>query len=316
MARVERHNKTDVFFKQERLHFEITHLDRPQLWDLDSESTLLLYDPGVSTDEISDCGMKSGHLWATVSPLKARYKQFSKQDCALKYMDCASKEELLLMATVLDQGIDDSSDLKRLYTPESVRQRIQRFGPVHRVVLPTGYGILTMEGHRGDMAMANLGLSRSRFVLRIEPKVETSYTKYTLKPASDLAKEKLTDGLLNIDIGLIHFLLTPYNDDPNSWYISFATRGLIPILLEVYFVKSVLETNSFGWQTCNATRDAASANSALENLKDFSLNVNRIDNTKSPTYAQIMDSPNTLFYINNAGYPLVVCFWLRSYFSK
>ncbi|KAG9407695.1 hypothetical protein AC1031_002412 [Aphanomyces cochlioides] len=224
-------------------------------------------------------------------------------------MGCASEEELLLMATVLGQGIDIDSEMKPLYTPVSVHQRIQSLASLS----PTGTDILTMEGTHVDMVMANLDvmeslracdisdgntiaqLSRSRFVLRIEPKVETSYTKYTLKPASDLAKEKLTDGF--------------YNDDPNSRFISFATRGLIPILLEVYFVKSVLETNSFGWKTCNATTDAASTNSALHNWKDFSLNVNRIDNTKSPTYAQIMDSPKTLFYMNNAGYPLVVCFW-------
>ncbi|CAK4670559.1 unnamed protein product [Aphanomyces euteiches] len=327
IARVERHHKTDIFFKKERLHFGIKHRYQPELWDLDNKSTLLLYEPGVSTDEIQIYGITQGYAWATVSPLESRYKQFSKANCVKKYMGCATEEEILFMAAVLDKGIDIDSELKPLYTSASVHQRLQRFGPVHRVILPTGTGILTMERHHADMVMANLDvmeslracdisdgntvaqLSRSRFVLRMEPTKGKSYGPYTLQPASDLAKEKLTDGLLSIDIGLIHSLLTSYNDDPNSWLISYAVKVLIPILLEVYFVKGVLETNTFGWKTCNATRDTASANSALENWKDFSLNVNRIDNTKSPTYAQIMDSRNTLFYMNDAGYPLADCFW-------
>ncbi|KAH9096866.1 hypothetical protein LEN26_017254 [Aphanomyces euteiches] len=326
IARLERGRKTDVFFRNEQLHFEITHQGCPQLWDLDSEFTMGLYEPGVSKDEIEDCGLTDGYVWATVSPLESRYKQFSKTDCAKMYIGCASEEELMFMATVLDKGIEDSSELKPLYTPESVHERIQKLGPFQRVVLPTGTAILTMEGQRSEMVMANLDvkeslracntsdgntiaeLSRSRFVLRIEPNVAKHYTSYTLKPASDLAKENLTEGLLNMDIGLIHSHLTRYNDDPTSRFISHATRGLIPALLEVYFVKGVDETNTFGWKAWKVTRDAASHDKDYSS-QNFALHVTRIDRTKSPTYDQIVNSPNTLFYMNNASFPLVDCFW-------
>ncbi|KAH9147246.1 hypothetical protein AeRB84_009088, partial [Aphanomyces euteiches] len=309
IARVERLHKTDIFFKQERLHFGIKHRYQPELWDLDNKSTLLLYEPGVSTDEIQIYGITQGYVWATVSPLESRYKQFCKAHGVKKYMGCATEEEILFMAAVLDKGIDIDSELKPLYTSASVRQRLQRFGPVHRVILPTGTGILTMVRHRADMVMANLDVMESLRACDIsDGKTVAQLSRSRFVLPSDLAKEKLTDGLLSIDIGLIHSLLISYNDDPNSWLISYATRGLIPILLEVYFVKGVLETNTFGWKTCNATRDTASANSGFENWKDFSLNVNRIEITKSPTYAQIMDSRNTLFYMNDARYPIADCF--------
>ncbi|KAF0692132.1 hypothetical protein As57867_016694, partial [Aphanomyces stellatus] len=102
IARVERDNQTDIFFKSDKRHYRIEHRDRlPLLSSLNSKSTLLLYEPRVCKEEIEDCGICLGRVWATVSPLPARYKEFSKTDCGVSYMACANEEELLNFTSLL-----------------------------------------------------------------------------------------------------------------------------------------------------------------------------------------------------------------------
>ncbi|KAJ3083516.1 hypothetical protein HK100_009448 [Physocladia obscura] len=96
---------------------------------------LLLYEPCVSKDEIRDCGITDGRVLATVSPLPAQYKEFSKTS-AIKYMEYPNEDELLFMASVLDRGLDADSSLKDLFKQDSVLECIRLFGAFLRSVLP------------------------------------------------------------------------------------------------------------------------------------------------------------------------------------
>jgi hypothetical protein len=117
-AEVERH--TDLFIKNDQKHYFSESESRlPSFSQLDSNETLLLYEPCVSKHEIKDCGVFKSRLWATVSPLSSRYKEFSKNDCGIKYMDCPSESEVLFMATVLNHGLDTDSPLKQLFKHEA-----------------------------------------------------------------------------------------------------------------------------------------------------------------------------------------------------
>ncbi|CAK4077018.1 unnamed protein product [Aphanomyces euteiches] len=234
IARVERDNRTDLFFKSDQLHYGIEHTDWPNLSRLDSKTTLLLYEPCESENEIHECGITDGRVWATASPMPTRYKEFSKTDCAVKYMECATDDELVFMAAVQEQGLDVNSPLKGLYKPASVRERIQTLGPFQRVVLPTSTSALDVEKQNKNAALAimtsekllkawniseessNDGLSISRHLLRMSPNMDNILESYTLKPASNEVKEKLGDMLFKTDVMAMRAQLARYNDN-ESW---------------------------------------------------------------------------------------------------
>ncbi|RQM20542.1 hypothetical protein B5M09_010138 [Aphanomyces astaci] len=254
IARVERDSWTDLFFKREQLHYGVETLPLPSLRRLDSKSTLLLYEPWVSQNEIQLSGITRGHVWVTVSPLEQRYKEFSKIDAAVKYVKCADEAELVFMAAVLEKGIV-RSDLKPLYEASLVLERIRTRGPFLPVFLPTSKNILTIETKSVCLRIgcANVdkqkrvwfiseegtscGMPISHRLLRISPNVEDKYASYTLKLASNLAVERLVEVLLATDVMELKDLLQVYNADPRTFKLSPAIKGAIPMILEAFFVQ-------------------------------------------------------------------------------
>ncbi|CAK4091600.1 unnamed protein product [Aphanomyces euteiches] len=250
IARVERDNRTDLFFKRDQLHYKMNHLGRlPDLSDLDFKAALLLYEPYLSKNEIHPCGILDGRVWATVPPSPTRYHEFSKTDCAVKYMDCANEEELVFMAAVQKQGMDYNSPLKELYNSAFVRERIRTFGPFQRVVLPTSIDALAIETKNKADELDNLtlekafkarkiaesssadGLTISHHILRISPTMNDEFRTYTLKPASDHVMEKLRYLVLKTDALELKRLLAIYNQSSTN-----VARQSIPKLLEEFFV--------------------------------------------------------------------------------
>ncbi|ETV64269.1 hypothetical protein H257_18815 [Aphanomyces astaci] len=216
IARVERGSCTDLFFKREQLHYVVDKVHQTLLDRLDSTSTLLLYEPCVSKDEIEICGIADGHVWATVSPLEQRYKEFSKTRAAVKYMECPYEDELVFMAAVMVIGVEP--ELKPLYEESLVRERIRTRGPFLRVVLPESVGVLKAEGKVGRSELSELTLEKlqntwfiteersvgmmeiSDRILRISPELDGVFESYTLKPANDLVTERLGNLMFDVDV--------------------------------------------------------------------------------------------------------------------
>ncbi|KAH9090689.1 hypothetical protein LEN26_018880 [Aphanomyces euteiches] len=333
IARLERGLRTDLFFKRDQLHYQIENEHLPPLSSLDSKSALFLYEPCESENEIHECGITDGRVWATASPMPTRYKEFSKTDCAVKYMECATDDELVFMAAVQEQGPDVNSPLKGLYKPASVRERIQTLGPFQRVVLPTSTSALDVEKQNKNAALAimtsekllkawniseessNDRLSISRHLVRMSPNMDNIFESYTLKPASNEVKEKLGDMLLKTDVMAMRAQLARYNDNPGSDTLSPATKGSIPTVLETFFVKHAIGTNELRWMDWRVAKSKFSSTpEELEsgwtpNWAPFSLKVTHIDRSKTPTYAQIVRSPNAIFYMNDPAYPFVDFYW-------
>ncbi|ETV70591.1 hypothetical protein H257_13964 [Aphanomyces astaci] len=217
------------------------------------------------------------------------------------------------MAAVLEKGIV-RSDLKPLYKPEAVLERVRTRGPFLPVFLPTSKNILTIETKSVCLRIgcANVdkqkrvwfiseegtscGMPISHRLLRISPNVEDKYASYTLKLASNLAVERLVEVLLATDVMELKDLLQVYNADPRTFKLSPAIKGAIPMILEAFFVATIncSAADMFGW---------------MPTWEAFSLNVSNINGFKSPTYADIVASPNSIFYMNDPAYPFVDCFW-------
>ncbi|KAJ3194529.1 hypothetical protein HDU82_002440, partial [Entophlyctis luteolus] len=232
VVRLEIGLETDLFFKSDSLHYVIRHTSSlPNLSALDSESTLLLYEPSVSKDEIQHSGVVSGMVWATVSPLRSRYKEFSKYS-TIKYMECPNEEELLFMASVMDSGLDPSSPLKDLYKRDSVLERIRSIGPFLRPVLPKDESVVEVEKTKQEGALSNLrpielmkawdiskdknsGIpSISHYILRISPIMDGVFNTYTLKATNNYVKEKLGDLLFQTDLKDLRTQLAIYEQNP------------------------------------------------------------------------------------------------------
>ncbi|KAJ3371637.1 hypothetical protein HDU84_001254, partial [Entophlyctis sp. JEL0112] len=255
--------KTDFFFKRDSLHYIIKHSDSsPNLAPLNLKSTLLLYEPSYSAEAIRHLGVASGRVWATVSPLRSRYKEFSKRGTT-KYMECPNEEELLFMASVMDCGVDASSPWKDLYKPESVLERIRSIGPFLRPLLPTDESLVSGEMSKQDGALSNMqsnellkawdisedrnsGIpSISHYILRISPIMDGLFDKYTLKATNDNVKEKLGDLLFQTDVNDLRAQLAKY--DLNPVRTSPAVKGTIPTILETFFVKHAIQKESNRW---------------------------------------------------------------------
>jgi hypothetical protein len=88
---------------------------------LDSGKALLLYEPHLSKHEINDCGIDKGCVWATVSPMKSRYKEYLKCGAVMKFMECPSENEVLFMASVLACGFAADNPLKDYYQKQSTK---------------------------------------------------------------------------------------------------------------------------------------------------------------------------------------------------
>ncbi|RQM14549.1 hypothetical protein B5M09_014029 [Aphanomyces astaci] len=216
IARVERGSWTDLFFKREQLHYGVETLPLPSLYRLDSTSNLLLYEPCVSKDEIQLSGITRGHVWATVSPLEDRYKEFSKTRAAVKYMECPHEDELVFMAAVMVNGV--VPELKPLYEASLVRERIRTRGPFLRVVLPESAGDLNADDMAVRSELGELTLEKlqkawfiveertagmmeiSHRILRISPVLNGVFESYTLKPANDLVTERLGNLMFDVDV--------------------------------------------------------------------------------------------------------------------
>ncbi|KAI9329286.1 hypothetical protein BDR26DRAFT_872742 [Obelidium mucronatum] len=328
IARLERGHQTDLFFKNDKRHYVIDSTNNlPALGPLDSKSTLLLYEPCVSKDEIQICGLTASRVWATVSPLRSRYKEFSKTNAALRYMECASEKELLFMAAVLEQGFNASSLSKALLQPDSVRTRIRTLGPFHRAVLPTIADSLTVEMKNYQSALSNLtselllkawnvaengsagGLSISHHILRILP-TGIEFDDFNLMAASSQISGKLGELLYDTNLSDMKHMLVQYNETPGSPSISPAIKGSISTVLESFFAKNAGTKNNrgkfSGWEVAVSK---FSINPDGKNWKptwnSFSMNVKKVEKLKSPTYQQMINSPGTLFWMNDTNYPFV-----------
>ncbi|RQM26924.1 hypothetical protein B5M09_011210 [Aphanomyces astaci] len=184
IAPVERDSWTE-YSKREQLHYGVETLPLPSLRGLDTTSTLLLYEPCSSQNEI--------HLNGVMRAL-------SKVDAAVKYMECADEAELMFMADVLEKGIV-RSDLKPLYKPEAVLERVRTRGAFLPVVLPMSKNILSIETN------------------------------------DNLAVERLVEVLLAIDVMELKDLLQVYNADPRTFKLSPAIKGAITMILEACFIQ-------------------------------------------------------------------------------
>ncbi|KAJ3192011.1 hypothetical protein HDU82_003344, partial [Entophlyctis luteolus] len=232
VVRFEQGLQTDLFFKRDGLHYVIDHVNSsPNLHELNSKSTLLLYEPSFCKDEIRHSGITSGKVWATVSPLQSRYEEFSKYS-AIKYMECPSEEELLFMASVIECGVDASSPLKDLYKRDSVLERIRSTGPFLRTVLPACESVMGREMREQGWALWSLRpheLSKawyisedeetrlpfvSHYILRISPIMDGKFCYYTLKAASNSVKEKLGDLLFEKKVEDLRTQLAKYDQNP------------------------------------------------------------------------------------------------------
>ncbi|KAJ3198801.1 hypothetical protein HDU82_001010, partial [Entophlyctis luteolus] len=272
-------------------------------------STLLLYEPSVSKDEIRHSGIISGRVWATVSPSRSRYKEFSKYS-ATKYMECPNEEELLFMASVMDCGLDASSPLKDLYKRDSVLERIRSIGPFLRPVLPDNQNVVTGEKTNQEGALSNLqpidllkawnisndinsGIpSMSHYLLRISPIMDGLFDTYTLKAANNNVTEKLGDLLFQTDVKDLRTQLAIYEQNPAK--ASPAVKGTVPTVLETFFVKHAIQKES---------------NRPTVEWESFSLNVTSKNTSKNPTYADIVASHDQIFHMNDSAYPFVDYFW-------
>ncbi|KAJ3368835.1 hypothetical protein HDU84_001607, partial [Entophlyctis sp. JEL0112] len=277
-------------------------------------STLLLYEPDVSNDEIRNCGIIAGRVWATVSPLPSRYKEFSKNS-AIKYMECPTEDELLFMASVMDFGLDVSSPWKDLYKRDSVLERIRSIGPYLRPVLPANESAVAIEMKKHKRALINLRPyellkawdisenedtripSMSHYILRISPVMDSKFEDYTLKATSNKVKEKLGDMLFQTEVKDLRMQLAKYDlnlaDGPPG------ERGAIPTLLETFFVKHAIQNDSSRWLDWTVATCKFSSGSAKVDWKPFSLNVTDKNTSKKPTYADIAASPDQIFLMND-----------------
>ncbi|KAJ3095142.1 hypothetical protein HK100_005906 [Physocladia obscura] len=329
IARLERGRQTDLFFKKDSQHYQIQHLDRPLLSTLDSKSTLLLYEPCVSKDEIQDCGITDGRVWATVSPLPERYKEFSKAS-AIKYMECPNEDELLFMASVLDNGLKVDNPLKVLFKRDSVLERIRLFGPFLRPVLPKDEEALQREvvnqkkvlsGMKSEDVLKAWDISEnnttgvpsmSHYILRISPIVDdqSNFGDYILKATSNQVKERLGDLLFKTDVKDLRKQLATYNQNPDK--ATPAAKGTIPTVLETFFVKHAIQKDDTRWKNWMVATTKFSLGSSTGKWEPFSLNVTEINSSKNPTYADIVAAPGMIFYMNDSIYPFVDYFWYDS----
>ncbi|KAI9335783.1 hypothetical protein BDR26DRAFT_920410, partial [Obelidium mucronatum] len=313
VARLERGRRTDLFFKRDKKHYTMNSRNLlPGLDSFDSKSTLFLYEPLASTDEIADCGA-DGCLWATVSPLPKRYKEFSKTNCALKYMECASEDELTFMARVLALGIPESSSLAPLYEPHAVLERIRVFGPFQRVVLPSSREGLDVQMQGRLSALDSLSaelllktrniseegstsqLSISHHILRISP-ADSELGTYTLKASSEQVTELLSDRLYETELSNMKHRLSCYNDDPDSQTITPATKGSISTVLESFFAKNAVSndnTKFLGWEVSKTKFSDDPDNKGWKpEWGPFSMNLDKMERSKNPpTFQEIVNSP-------------------------
>ncbi|KAJ3373535.1 hypothetical protein HDU84_000978, partial [Entophlyctis sp. JEL0112] len=325
VVRLEIGLETDLFFKSDSLHYVIRHTSSlPNLSTLDSESTLLLYEPSVSKDEIQHSGVVSGMVWATVSPLRSRYKEFSKYS-TIKYMECPNEEELLFMASVMDSGLDPSSPLKDLYKRDSVLERIRSIGPFLRPVLPTDKSVVAGEKTKQEGPLSNLrpielmkawdiskdknsGIpSMSHYILRISPIMDGVFNTYTLKATNNYVKEKLGDLLFQTDLKDLRTQLAIYEQNPAK--ASPAVKGTVPTVLETFFVKHAIQKESTRWKNWMVATCKFSSASPTVEWESFSLNVTSKNTSKNPTYADIVASHDQIFHMNDSAYPFVDYFW-------
>ena len=326
ITRVERGDKSNLFFKKERLHCQINQIKPvPDLSLLNSKSTLLLYEPLVSKDEIQSCGIIVGRVWTTVSPFLGRYKEFAKTDCAVKYMKCPDEDELLFMGTVLNCGLADDDPMKPLFKPDSVLERIRFFGPFQRVVLPTNTSILAIENEGRDTALGDMtaeellntrniyeGSTTSKFsvshqVLRMSPVMDGTFEKYCLVCSSNKVKEKLGEMLFQTDLDNLRMKLNRYNNKPDE--TSSAEKGTMPTILETFFVKHAIQNDDARWKDWKVATCNISSGSSTTKWDDFTLAVTEMNSTKAPTYDDIKASPGTIFHMSDAAYPFVDYFW-------
>ncbi|RHY48161.1 hypothetical protein DYB34_012709 [Aphanomyces astaci] len=333
--------RADLYFKHEQAHYGIDNLTQVLPSSLNSMSTLLLYEPRSSPKAIMDCGISDGHLWATVSPLEDRYKEFAKTGGALKYMECPYEDELVFMATVMEKCV--RSELKPLYEESLVRKRIRIYGLYQRVVLPTSAGVLKADDDAKERELAALTLEKlqkswfiaekrtvgmmeiSHRILRISPELDEKFDSYTLKPANDLVVETLGNLLFQIDVQQLKSQLIAYVANPTNPSVSPAIKGSMPITLETFFIKYAAAHDIKGhWEDWEVVTTMFTAKPKPKSLRSrrsrksvdwtpkweaFSLNVNQINRSKLPTYADIVAAPTSIFYMNDPAYPFVDCFW-------
>ncbi|RHY71155.1 hypothetical protein DYB30_013189 [Aphanomyces astaci] len=333
--------RADLYFKHEQAHYGIDNLTQVLPSSLNSMSTLLLYEPRSSPKAIMDCGISDGHLWATVSPLEDRYKEFAKTGGALKYMECPYEDELVFMATVMEKCV--RSELKPLYEESLVRKRIRIYGLYQRVVLPTSAGVLKADDDAKERELAALTLEKlqkswfiaekrtvgmmeiSHRILRISPELDEKFDSYTLKPANDLVVETLGNLLFQIDVQQLKSQLIAYVANPTNPSVSPAIKGSMPITLEIFFIKYAAAHDIKGhwedWEVATTMFTAKPKPKSLRSRRSrksvdwtpkweaFSLNVNQINRSKLPTYADIVAAPTSIFYMNDPAYPFVDCFW-------
>ncbi|RHY15066.1 hypothetical protein DYB25_012805 [Aphanomyces astaci] len=333
--------RADLYFKHEQAHYGIDNLTQVLPSSLNSMSTLLLYEPRSSPKAIMDCGISDGHLWATVSPLEDRYKEFAKTGGALKYMECPYEDELVFMATVMEKCV--RSELKPLYEESLVRKRIRIYGLYQRVVLPTSAGVLKADDDAKERELAALTLEKlqkswfiaekrtvgmmeiSHRILRISPELDEKFDSYTLKPANDLVVETLGNLLFQIDVQQLKSQLIAYVANPTNPSVSPAIKGSMPITLETFFIKYAAAHDIKGhwedWEVATTMFTAKPKPKSLRSRRSrksvdwtpkweaFSLNVNQINRSKLPTYADIVAAPTSIFYMNDPAYPFVDCFW-------
>ncbi|RQM19645.1 hypothetical protein B5M09_011340 [Aphanomyces astaci] len=330
IARVERGFRADLFFKREQLYYAVDKVHQTLLDGLDSPSTLLLYEPCVSKDEIETCGITDGRVWATVSPLEERYKEFSKYS-SMKYMECPYEDELVFMAAVMENGVEP--ELKPLYEASLVRERIRTRGPFLRVVLPESADDLNADDMAEGSELAELTLKKlqkawfiteerivgmmkiSDRILRISPVLDGVFNSYTLKPANDRVVERLGNLMFDVDVRELKRQLIAYIANPDDRWVSPAVKESMPITLETFFVKYAaahdIERRWEGWEVATAKFSANSNDDPnwVTQWEAFSLNVNHINRAKKPTYADFVAAPTSIFYMNDPGYPFMDCFW-------
>ncbi|ETV70598.1 hypothetical protein H257_13973 [Aphanomyces astaci] len=264
---------------------------RPSLRRLDSTSTLLLYEVCVSKDEIQLSGITRGHLWATVSPLKDRYKEFSKYSAAVKYMECPYDDELVFMAAVMEN--DNARFLKaedKAGWSELAELTLEKLQKAWFIIEKRSAGMLEISDR----------------ILRIAPVLDGVFTvnSYTLKLTNDLVAERLGNLMFGIDVQQLKRQL-----------IAPAVKGSMSITLETFFVKYAaahdIERRWEGWEVATAKFSANSNDDPnwTPQCEAFSLNVNQINRAKKPTYADFVAAPTSIFYMNDPGYSFVDCFW-------
>jgi hypothetical protein len=125
-----------IHFLEEKVTHSIPNFNTSIFELFDPKTCIYFFEPG-STKDVEPCYTNNRlPIFATVSPLISRYKEFIKNGAMKLFMPCLELDELLTIGEYLLNNDKIPVKMHDLYSQEKIKERFNEYGGIYRHVLP------------------------------------------------------------------------------------------------------------------------------------------------------------------------------------